>query len=328
MPALYPLGDRLNFALPDFLRLSWASDHACEVWKPRFKRILSAWAVMERESVLHGLRKCALEKSSSQAGILADASAWHRVVVLKLVPQADEASTAESNQATISSDKVSSHYAIGDSCCVEELRNAWLVQDHHRIGRLLGYPPCCILAFCQRHATGDFGDPIWSIASAGISAQVESPRQIDIKAGAPACNMFWRLLGIRAVPHLPCRLDCEATVALGKSFFDLALRLGFAEEVEWLMQILSWPVEWSALHGIAEIKTPVLKMSTATDATARKLTVRWIGSGYPSEGAQAIRFPYQVPQRLSVTESPAYQRGLAQHSPPTSVLPILKEHTS
>lgn len=312
MPCLYPLDDRLNFILPDFLRLSWVSDRAREVWTPRLKRIIGAWAVMERESVLHGVRKCALEKSSLQPGILANESSSHSFAVLRLDAGADEVPTMESNVAN-SSGKVY-HFAIGDFSSVQELRSAWLAQHHDRIGRLLGYPSCCTQAFCERYATGDFNDPIWptSIASRPTNETIE--RHVDIEAGSPSCNIFWRSLGIRSVPHLPCRFDCEATAELSRSFLALASRLGFAVEIEWLMQVLSWPVEWTALHGIAEIKTPILKISTATDATARKFTARWIGTSYPDEGTQAVRFPYQIPPRLAVTESPAYQRGLAEHS--------------
>jgi hypothetical protein len=324
MDGMDSLGDRLSFSLPDFLRLSWVSDQAREVWKPRIKAIVATWGMMERESARYGLRRCALAKSLSQDGILADASAPQQIVVLKLGPPPDGLSAAASNEATIASEEIPSHFAIGDPSGVDELRSAWLAQDHDKIGRLLGYPPCCALAFSERRAGGALHDPIWVISNAGSSANGGSEAQIDIKAGAPSCNIFWRLLGIRAVPHLPCRFDCEATVEFGKGFLNLAHQLGFAAEIEWLMQILSWPVEWSALHGIAEIKTPILKIVTATDATARKLTVRWVGSNYPPEGAQAVRFPYQIPRRLSVTESAAYQRGLAEHvqlsgAPPAKV---------
>jgi hypothetical protein len=313
---LYPLGDRLNFVLPDFIRLSWVGDHAREIWAPRFKRIVVAWSVMERESVLHGLRKCALEKRTGHNEINADASTSQKVVTLKLGNRMNGVS-AESSASTESSGKDSAHFAIADSACVEEFRNAWLVQDHDKIGSLLGYPPCCTLAFCERYAAADLSDPIWQVSSASRPAK---ERQINIGSGAPSCNIFWRLLGIRAVPHLPCSFDCAGTVAVGRKFFDLAGQLGFTAEIEWLMQVLSWPVEWSALHGIAEIKTPIVKICTATDATARKLIVHWTGNGYPSEGAQAIRFPYQVPHRLSVTDSPAYQRGL-DHSRLVNILP-------
>ena len=308
MPRTYPLDDRLNFTLPNFLRLSWVSDRAREVWTPRFKRIIAAWGVMERESVLHGVRKCALEKSSLQQGLLADESTSQKFAILKL-----DAGTDENNRATVPSDEIS-HFAIGDFSSVQELRSAWLAQDHDRIGRLLGYPPCCTQAFCERYATGDFGDPIWPTTIASRPAKEGFERRVEIEAGSPSCNIFWRSFGIRSIPHMPCRFDCAATAELSRSFLDLASRLGFAAEIEWLMQILSWPVEWTALHGIAEIKTPILKISTATDATGRKFTACWIGSSYPEEGVQAVRFPYQIPRRLAVTESPAYQRGLAEHS--------------
>ena len=32
------------------------------------------------------------------------------------------------------------------------------------------------------------------------------------------------------------------------------------------MEILSWPVEWSVLHGIAEIKTPIFRVISRSDA--------------------------------------------------------------
>ncbi len=86
---------------------------------------------------------------------------------------------------------------------------------------------------------------------------------------------------------------------------------GYEEEMEWLLEILSWPLEWSCLHGIAEIKTPVLKVSTTTDATASKYVVRVQGDRYPAEGSQGLNFPYRLSQPPLVTQSRGFQRGLA-----------------
>jgi SAM-dependent methyltransferase len=80
--------------------------------------------------------------------------------------------------------------------------------------------------------------------------------------------------------------------------------------MEWLLDMLSWPVEWSALHGIAEVRTPILKISTATDATAERLEVRRQGEGYPEEGARGLHFPYRPPDRLRVLSSVGFRRGL------------------
>ena len=80
--------------------------------------------------------------------------------------------------------------------------------------------------------------------------------------------------------------------------------------MDWLLDILSWPTEWSALHGIAEIKTPVLKGSVRTDATPNKYVVRRKGDTFPLEGAQGLNFPYRIPRKPLLTQSPGFQRGL------------------
>jgi 2-polyprenyl-3-methyl-5-hydroxy-6-metoxy-1,4-benzoquinol methylase len=118
-------------------------------------------------------------------------------------------------------------------------------------------------------------------------------------------------MGVRAVPHLPCRFDCSPTIEFGRQLLDVGHQAGFVDEVNWIKDILSWPIEWSALHGIAEVKTPVMKVSTRTDATGHKYTVQWRGTTYPEEGASGLKFPYQIPLRMIVTNSTSFQRGLS-----------------
>jgi hypothetical protein len=80
-----------------------------------------------------------------------------------------------------------------------------------------------------------------------------------------------------------------------------------------MTEILSWPVEWSALHGIAEIKTPILKVSTYTDSTAKKHIVRFNGIRYPSEGIVGLRFPYKIPRNhTGITNSASFLKGIEQ----------------
>ena len=63
------------------------------------------------------------------------------------------------------------------------------------------------------------------------------------------------------------------------------------------------------------MKTPVLKVSTRTDATPVKYVVRREGDAYPAESARGLMFPYRVPGRRRVTESRAFRRGLDQVVP-------------
>ena len=138
-------------------------------------------------------------------------------------------------------------------------------------------------------------DTTWPMAAA--SGRVDAC-SVEV-AGPPLANILWRWVGARAVPHLPCRTDCEATVAFGEALVAVGRDTGFADEMDWLEEVLSWPVEWSALHGIAEIKTPVLRVSTRTDATPVRYTVQRRGTGFPTEGARGLAPPYQAPVKLA-----------------------------
>ena len=69
------------------------------------------------------------------------------------------------------------------------------------------------------------------------------------------------------------------------------------------LEMFQWPVEWSALHGIAEIRTPILKMARNTDMMESKRVLRRPGSAFPEEGARGDSFalkPSTRPHALPV----------------------------
>ena len=200
---------------------------------------------------------------------------------------------------------------IGRPSDLADFKRAWDVADQETIGDLLGYPRCC----------RDFS------AVSGSMTPWSTPRgRWRPRPGADRCRRHPRrgrrprsrqhpvaLDGRRTVPHLPCRFDCPATVELGERFVAVGRSCGFGQEMDWLLDVLSWPVEWSALHGIAEIRTPLLKVSTRTDATPRRYTVQRRGDSYPIEGAQGLSFPFQAPVKLRLTGARGFQRGI-EHS--------------
>jgi hypothetical protein len=116
-------------------------------------------------------------------------------------------------------------------------------------------------------------------------------------------NILLQSLGIRAVPHAPCSFGCRATTLLAHDLNLVAREIGVKMEYGWLSSILSWPAEWSALHGIAEIKTPIVKICIPTDATASKYIVRWNGSLIPEEAASGLVFPFRISRRPPTTDA-------------------------
>ncbi|MCP4547299.1 MAG: radical SAM protein [bacterium] len=267
--------ERLDYTFPDFTRVSWVSDAARTIWEPRLNRIREAWAEIEWLTVAAGIRPCAVTMVSPE-DFEVGAGPWaeHGLSALPLEP----------NLFRI---------ALGTPQHVAQFKKAWDAADQKAIGKLLGYPPCCHEFFRQVWVEQGLVDTTWPMAAA-TAPPPDGSRSIEL-AGPPETNILWRWLGARAVFHLPCRFDCEPSVELARKYLHVGREAGYGEEIDWLREILSWPVEWSALHGIAEVKTPVLKVSTRTDATARKYIVRRRGDSFSAQGARGLGFPYQAP---------------------------------
>jgi hypothetical protein len=300
--------DRFNFIFPNFVRIAWTSDQVREIWATKIQRCISAWAEIELITAETADRQCAMVTLESEA-VSEMINLWHLkgLFARELKKNHLLENHLSTGNAAVPPDSAQ-RFAVGkDDNTVSQLCDAWYLQNINEIGRLLGYPKCCINSYKDFCVEQSYFDPTWPIA---VEAANVTSNQSLIEIQAPIeTNMFWRSVGVRCVPHLPCRFDCAASITLGQHYLNAAMQLGFANEVTWLRQILSWPVEWSSLHGIAEIKTPILKICTKTDSSRQKLVVRWTGQDYPDEGARGVAFPYQMPKR-TLTESPGFQRGL------------------
>ena len=311
--------DRLTHVLPDFTRISWVSDRARAVWEPRIFRIGRAWADLEWRSVESGIRRCALTSVSSEQ--LVDRSAEWAARGLSTMPVSMSGTSAGYSSTSIAprvGEPFEYRVSVGALADVAELKRAIDSGDDGTMGRLLGFPDCCIAFFRGTWVDERCVDTTWAMAANGGRADATG-HVIEIDDDAPfQANILWRWMGARAVPHLPCSFDCRATVAFADTLMTLGRELGYGAEMGWLEEILNWPASWSALHGIAEVKTPVLKTSTRTDATAHEFVVRRRGRAVPAEGAAGLDFPFRAPERPGLTHSLAFRRGLetpiAQHT--------------
>lgn len=303
--------DRLSYVLPDFTRISWVSDKARATWEPRIQRIGHAWSEMEWRSVVSGLRRCAL--TSVPADRLIARSAEWAIGGLSTMPVAMSGTApgyASTSVAPRAGEPFEYRVAVGGLSDVAELKQAIDAGDDGTMGRLLGFPACCITFFRRVWVTSGCVDTTWQMASNGAVASEEG-RLIEVDPRAPfQANILWRWMGVRAVPHLPCSFSCPHTVDFANLLMSSGRDLGFGSEMEWMEEILNWPASWSALHGIAQVKTPVLKVSTRTDATGHEFVVRRPGRRMPDEAAAGLVFPFRTPERPGVTHSVAFRRGL------------------
>lgn len=289
--------ETLDFQLPDFTRVTWASAAAKHKWGVYLKKIRSVWRELEWRSVYTGVRACGL-LSVNPKEFEELSPYWLRngYASLILERQGMTSMYASTPVPLYQGDPFLYRVVIGKYHDVLSFQQAWEKRDSNKIGLLLGYPPCCRSFFSMIWEKQQRVDTTWAMACNSITNN--SPTNIIEVSGNPESNILWRWMGARAVPHLPCSFNCQSTVMIARQWISLGCNLGHEPEMDWLLEILSWPVEWSALHGIAEIKTPILKVSTRTDATSQTLTVRYRGEKLPEETVSGLGYTYRSPRRF------------------------------
>lgn len=306
---------RLNFVLHDFFRCAWTSDHARDIWEPRIHRIATSISELQWLTVNSGLRSGALVRLTPEQ-LIQHAKQWIEFDI-HFLPLGLESLGTSVYQSQTSSYVPGEPFlvcvAIGSRQTVLEMASAYKNHDDEIIGNLLGYPKCCRSFFKRVWIKQEHIDTTWPMSKATSGSVITNDNFAHLlRIEKPAnTNILLRGLGVRAVFHLPCRLDCMKSV----EFADHVLELGserFPKEMEWLRQILSWPMEWSALHGIAEVKTPVVKCIMTTDATPSLYRVNIAGTRIPDEAPKGLGEVYRQPKRLPIVKLKSFQRGLGK----------------
>jgi hypothetical protein len=287
---------RIKHVLPDWTRVQWTSIENKNKYEPILNSIQTVWREMERMSVVHDIRPSALDIiSPSELPSLIEKYKQYGVHV---IPLAKEGVSGHYSSTTLPYNGGNYNLRVvftKSEAMGDEWFNIWNagapVRDREA-GRLLGYPTCCINHFNKYWVDQGFVDSTWTMAADKLVLK-ETDHTIHIKSDTPPeANILWRWQGVRLVSHLPCSFDCEHTEELGMKMAELGRKLGYDKEIDWIYKILSWPVEWSALHGIAEIRTPINKISARTDMTPWKYTVQKFSDEYPEDGMAGITYPY------------------------------------
>lgn len=310
-PAVTPSADVLALAAATGVRVSWVSAAARAGWEDRLRGVAAAMSELSWLSVAHGLRRCSME---SVAGVDVEAmlGRWqdHGLIAepvgIELFAQHPY---YRGESAGGPDDFVCIRFIIARAAeDIVACRRALEGDDHASLADFLGYPSCCSRSYAQGVGSLPAREPIWQMAAASNRSPTRA-QEVHV-TGPCEANVICRPLGIQAVPHVPCSFDCEATATLGRRFVELGRQVGYATEMDWLLDFLDMPMDWSSLHGIAEVRTPLLKMAMQTAPTASLHRVRRAGATYPDEGGLGLAFPFKSHRGTRLTKSRGYRRGL------------------
>ena len=226
--------------MQDFTRI--IPKHKYEEWPGKLGRMSELFSQAEYQMVKKNFRTAAivrLDPNNLQA-ILEKANK-DRLILTLLKKQSISAGfsatikPAEQGQPFIWSGCLTRTYKDG-----QKFKQADSKNDHQTIGRMLGYPDCCIDYFIRTFPIDPV--PVW----------VELKGKVR---GFPECNGMLRYFGPKIVAHLSCSPLCQATKEIGKTWFKVMQEIDkdLANE---LYELLAGPITWDSYHGVVQIETP------------------------------------------------------------------------
>lgn len=244
--------------LPEWTRWAWASMVEREYWLPLFEKVSRAADAIEWLTVTEGIRPALYTHVSPEQMMQTQARASKHGLVVVPVDQINHNSNS---------------YRSGSPSGKLDLRLPWqyrilvakqevvplilstpnIAKNNEILGQVLGYPKCCREFFHRTWGAGQV-DTTW-----------DQYAETGNATGSVEANLLWRWMGIRWVSHLPCSFQCAETIERGRKTREVAKQHGFVEEAKIIDTVLSWPVEWSGVNGIAELVAPPIKVSTRTD---------------------------------------------------------------
>ena len=293
-----------EIVIPDYPpRVIWVSDLAEKIWSPRFARISNAYLQVEKENVAKGIRSSHL--TPFEPSLIPQNRNWATANNLELVELGREGANKHMYSSKAAQYVEGQDYTVRCVFTKPELKQEWIAAwnplNNDKVGELLGYPECCRNWFKYYWQDNQFLDDILAMyENSGFST--EGPWQL---------NFFYRYMGARLVSHMPCSFNCSNSLEIANANFNLMKELGYVEEAKWLEEIFNWPVRWSSLHGIAEIRCPVFKLSHKTDYLAEEFIVDKQGELYPEEGASGVVFPWKRKKKTrSVLENKSFNESL------------------
>jgi len=152
------------------------------------------------------------------------------------------------------------------------------------------------------------GHSIWETAKR-TSATKTAENSLKIK-NSPLSIIFWQDFGLSLFSELPGEFLCVNTQALIQEHIEAMKEQGFIEQSDSLKEILRWPVEWSSLNGIEEIRTPIVKVARYTGEKGQKRQFQIDGLSSPEEGAEGLSFPFNQKEKRKFSGSKYFQKGM------------------
>ncbi|MBB6330857.1 hypothetical protein HNP24_001807 [Chryseobacterium sediminis] len=292
--------DKLNFELPAFNRISWVSEALRSEWEP----VLAVLPEMI-DGIFTSDQIVDLVPIQIKSISVNDLFSFKKQIISKglFAEQINDLPTAILLYFGLKNEEHKNYVVFGKRYHVLSFLKGIQEQNYDTILEYL-HPPT--LLYWTEFSKLDLIDNTWALLAKTdgiIDSLTRYPKNV--------INPLWSSLGMAPIPYFPAFADCQHSLEIASAIQALANETDHKLACSWT-EILSWPIEWSAMHGIAEIKTPIFKRVYNTDSTAKKYVLRLESEVYPEKGLNGLLFPYRKPKKLYYTDSKHAQVG-TQH---------------
>jgi hypothetical protein len=236
-----------NFKPTESFRTQWASQQLKGVYEPMISRLSNDFQRAEMLTVFNRERAGCITLADKEE-LLYGSNLYNEII-------ANGCFMHPLNYTPISKTYANEvqHLMDGENFQVRVLITNY--SDHpnmDNLGRILGYPDCCIKFFEKYWTKMGYRDMVPCME--GIQ-YLELEKNTVISDYYEVCNILLKGMGVRAVPHLPCSLKCNHTNVFAHKFLkylpDSSYRL--------LLELLRMETTYSTYHGYAEVKNRLFK---------------------------------------------------------------------
>lgn len=287
-----------DIEINSFTAINFVSQKAREIWEPIINDCNELVQELELLSVAEDQRRCAWRTvKTSETFILT-----RKCLDLGLSVYPIENIGSWGNGFTHKTKPAIEGKPMSTYCVItkdikhaQEYRDAFSKGDHRKQGELLGFPKCCTEFFMNNWP--EYFDPMWQCCWNSIMSQDYNDETAAWVANvkkdycSPLSNPLLRYIGLRIGFHIPCSLDCQETNRIAAERINIC-KSDQKNTMKLLIGLLSMPIEWSLLHGIALIKTPIFQFRANSMPSEEKYIVRLHGDFIPREAPSGTEFPY------------------------------------
>jgi radical SAM protein with 4Fe4S-binding SPASM domain len=265
-------------------RVSWVGPKARDYWQPLLERLPEFLEDMAVITGSESARHCAIRLVPETSLDRLRALSKRFGVELGTLP----ANALPTAIPTRPDARGTALIVAGDERTIRRALTAWETGAIEELQLLLDVPSCCAAHAMGRGADATIEDSIHRLTLHSNTATISE----SVPFHPLLCH-----LGLSVLPIFPCRLDCAGALEAADRFLRIGRAAGFSEQVRDLYEVLSWPLSWTELHGVTEVKTPVFRFCDLSERDLGPKRILRAGTGQVKFAGVGLNFPFETSRR-------------------------------